>query len=64
MEHEDNWKEHMANFHTTFQENCSECYKENRLIQTHRTVNRFLPYEDGELHNPYGDNYPLGYVPE
>lgn len=32
-QYEFNEREHLAGFHTTYQKECSECYKENRMIK-------------------------------
>ena len=45
METIDNYLEHCQ--HNTFLESCSECYRENRLIKAHQTVNWDLLYPDG-----------------
>lgn len=31
--------EHVAGFHYEYQDDCPECFKENRLIQAHKVVN-------------------------
>lgn len=36
---EDLFPEHKAGFHTTYTAHCSDCFKENRLIQAHKVVN-------------------------
>lgn len=68
----DNYNEH--SFHDTYDSGCSECYKKNRTLRAWETVNRQKVREqlthDGILErhpglkNPYGSNYPTGYVPE
>ena len=67
-EMEFNDSEHKAGYHQTFTKHCYECEKQNRLIQAFRTVNqklyRAFPSDNEALHNPYGENYPLGYSPE
>lgn len=62
----DTYQEHSQ--HQSFHNDCSECFKENRVIQAHRLVN-MAKHEDlikqyRGLNNPYGSNYPLGYKPE
>lgn len=32
--------EHLGGFHDTFQEHCSECARENRLMRSYSTVNQ------------------------
>lgn len=43
METKDFEWEHIM--HNTYQENCSECYSENRIIKAHKTVNKPEVYE-------------------
>ena len=57
-----NDSEHLGGQHKTFTEHCYECAKENRLLQAKKTV-MGRPLSDN-FRNPYGDNYPLGFVPE
>ena len=54
--------EHKGGQHDTYQNNCYLCYSENRLLKAKQTV-MGRPLSD-HFRNPYGDNYPLGYVPE
>lgn len=59
----DFYKEHV--FHQSFHSNCSECYKENRMIRAHRKVNNIkhadLLKKYPALNNPLGSNLPTGF---
>lgn len=50
--------EHMANFHDKFQEGCSECFKENRLINSRRIVNSDISERNYEALHPMGGGSP------
>ncbi len=49
-------REHKDGLHDTYQENCYDCHRENKQVK----ASLFM----GALQNPYGSNYPLGYIPE
>lgn len=52
--------------HETYLSDCSECYKENRIIQARKLVTSHeeMLEKHPALKNSYGSNLPLGYVPE
>lgn len=50
--------EHIAGFHTTFQEGCHQCWAEDlRVKRSNEEYNKMMK-------NPHGSNYPAGYRPE
>lgn len=53
--------------HNEYEEKCSECYRENRIIKAKRIV--MSDYNEGltneaKMRNPWGSNYPTGFRPE
>lgn len=58
--------------HNTYQDKCSECFAENLLLKAQKKISvkcECPTHEDmlkkhPALQNPYGSNYPTGYVPE
>lgn len=58
--------EHLGGQHNTFTKGCYECYREDNIIQAHKTVNSHddMLEKHPALNNPYGSNYPTGYIPE
>lgn len=54
---EDSYKEHEA-YHQSFHSDCSECYRENRLIKAHRLITRKHNKDVLERFNPLRENNP------
>lgn len=65
----DLYQEHA--FHQRYHSDCSSCFKEETMAKAQRIVARkkLTPHQEvvqrhPALNNPYGSNYPTGYVPE
>jgi len=55
-------EEHKNGFHTTFVKHCYECEKQ-KADSINQKLYRAFPSDNEALHNPYGENYPLGVNP-
>ena len=63
METKDEYKNHFA--HDTYEAQCSDCYRERRIINAKRTVDReslgtSIGHERSSINDPRANENPLG----